>query len=363
MSVVSGPSATAIDAFDWVGTELLVLSIPTYMENHYHGGRYRPDTDAWAAMDTADWFDALAYDVGSGYAHAWSGTEWYVWGVGYDVGGLGGRFDPASNHWTRLAQDGAPSARRGLTGIWIGDRFMVWGGTGEGGDENGNLDTGAIYDPSTDSWSPVTTLGSPMPRSGAWGFWTGSEVVIWGGENRDSLTDLTSGGLYDPGTDSWRPISEAGAPKPARLWPVVWTGSKLIAWNDACPIGDDDCAPQPHGYMASYDPAADEWTPRSTEGAPELRGDVLAVWTGSRMIVWSGAGGDIWDGGLHDPDNGGVYDPSTDTWTIIPPSPCAPCPRHEAIAVWTGKAMIVWGGWSSDCAEANKNGGIFVPAS
>jgi N-acetylneuraminic acid mutarotase len=314
-------------------------------------------------MSTAQWFDAVAHESDIGYAHAWSGTEWYVWGVGYEVGGLGGRFEPVNGNWTRMTEDGAPSARKHSTGIWIGDRFMVWGGGGEGGDEHGNLDTGAIYDPSTDTWSPVATLGSPMPRTRAWGFWTGSEAMIWGGENRDQVTDLTSGGLYDPATDSWRAISDERAPQPAKISPVVWTGSELIVWHHECPIGsDEDCTPPSRGYLASYNPATDEWTQRSIEGAPELRENLMAVWTGSRMIVWSGVGGDPFEGTLRELDNGGIYDPSTDTWTLIPPSPCAPCPRYGGIAVWTGKAMIVWGGWSSDCEEANKNGGIFVPA-
>ena len=41
-------------------------------------------------------------------------------------------------------------------------------------------------------------------------------------------------------------------------------------------------------------------------------------------------------------DDGGVYDPSTDSWDLLPRPPIEGRERHAA--VWTGEAMIVWGG-------------------
>lgn len=50
-----------------------------------------------------------------------------------------------------------------------------------------------------------------------------------------------------------------------------------------------------------YDPAMDSWTATSAMGAPSPRFNHTAVWTGGAMIVWGGMGG---SGAL---DTGGVY--------------------------------------------------------
>jgi hypothetical protein len=69
-------------------------------------------------------------------------------------------------------------------------------------------------------------VGAPTPRV-TQGVWTGSELVLWGGTN-DS-----SGGRYDPVTDSWRPTTLVDAP-PVRAggrWSTIWTGSEMIIWG------------------------------------------------------------------------------------------------------------------------------------
>jgi hypothetical protein len=61
------------------------------------------------------------------------------------------------------------------------------------------------------------------------------------------------------------------------------------------------------------------------------------------MIVWGGFG----IAGAT--DTGGSYDPlrDADSWTLTSLEG-APAPRGEHTAVWTGRKMIVWGGWESD---------------
>jgi N-acetylneuraminic acid mutarotase len=54
------------------------------------------------------------------------------------------------------------------------------------------------------------------------------------------------------------------------------------------------------------------------------------------MIVWGG--GDF----RQSLDDGAAYDPATDTWRVLAPAPISP--REEAIAVWTGREMVVTGG-------------------
>jgi len=45
----------------------------------------------------------------------------------------------------------------------------------------GDVNTGAIYDPVADSWSPTTTVGAASARDGQASIWTGSQMLVWGG--------------------------------------------------------------------------------------------------------------------------------------------------------------------------------------
>jgi hypothetical protein len=51
-----------------------------------------------------------------------------------------------------------------------------------------------------------------------------------------------------------------------------------------------------------YDPQTDSWTPTTLDGVPEARIFHTAVWTGDAMIVWGGIG--TWSGYRH---TGGLY--------------------------------------------------------
>jgi hypothetical protein len=71
--------------------------------------------------------------------------------------------------------------------------------------------------------------------------------------------------------------------------------------------------------------------------APTGRYGHNAVWTGSAMIVWGGTNEYDWF------STGGRYRPSTDTWTATSTTG-APDGTIDHTAVWTGSQMIVWGG-------------------
>ena len=54
--------------------------------------------------------------------------------------------------------------------------MIVFGG---GSGSSGTAD-GASYDPATNTWSPLIA-GSPGTRRNHYAFWTGSDMIIWGG--------------------------------------------------------------------------------------------------------------------------------------------------------------------------------------
>ena len=284
------------------------------------------------------------------YSHSavWTGSKLIVWGGRWtqgpaDAGATftyghmrdGAIYDPASDSWSRVTNQGAPDARAYQTAVWTGSKMVVWGGCSSPNDcvGHGRAD-GGLYDPATDSWTAIGTKGAPAGQQNHVAVWTGSRMIVWGG-----TVDDASGGIYDPVQDEWTPMSTVGAPSPRQFPAGVWTGSKLIVWGGLDP---DPNAFRTYNSGGIYDPASDSWVRTSDANAPVARYKHTAVWTGSRMIVWGGASErDLLN-------SGGLYDPITDTWsaTVTPPRLVLE-PRVEHASVWTGARMIVWGGWAT----------------
>src|SRR6266513_205248 len=130
-----------------------------------------------------------------------------------------------------------------------------------------------------DTWT--ATPGPPDGREGHTAVWTGSEMIIWGGQIYAFSGTYNTGGRYNPNTDTWTPTSTVNAPTPRALHTAVWTGSEMIVWGG---LGDSS----DWNTGGRYNPVADSWTPTVTTGAPEARDSHTAVWTGSEMIVWGG---------------------------------------------------------------------------
>jgi hypothetical protein len=63
--------------------------------------------------------------------------------------------------WAATSTVDAPSAREEHTAIWTGSRMIIWGGVG-----GSCLNTGGVYDPTTDMWTATSTVDAPSPRFG-----------------------------------------------------------------------------------------------------------------------------------------------------------------------------------------------------
>ena len=286
----------------------------------------------------------------------WTGSEMIVWGgLNVDVNqpdgfNDGARYNPAVNTWKWVTTTGAPAARSAPTAVWTGSEMIVWGGA-----NTGNFNDGGRYNPAGDSWKPVTRTGAPAFRASHTAVWTGSEMIVWGGSRNDGTSPyLNDGARYNPADDTWTPMSTVGAPRGRAYHTAVWTGSEMIVWGGSAYPGS---TPDVLNDGGRYDPASDRWTAVSTTGAPSVRSGYTAVWTGSEMIVW---GGSTYDGTSHYLNDGGRYNPAGDNWTPVTTSG-APAARDRPTAVWTGSAMIVWGGYHSSSGVLN-TGGRYDPA-
>ena len=243
--------------------------------------------------------------------------------------------------WTPTNLTGTPDARIFYTAVWTGSEMIVWGGE----DENSlELNTGGRYNPSTDSWTATSTTNAPEARIFHTAVWTGSEMIVWGGT--DFISYFNTGGRYNPSTDSWAATSITNAPEGRDFHAAVWTGSEMIVWG-----GGSGVALNTGGR---YNPSTNSWTATSTANAASARSAHTAVWTGSQMMVW---GGSDPNGTLN---TGGRYNPSTDTWSVLSISN-APSPRDSHTAVWNGSEMIVWGGQDIFLPTIYNSGGKYNP--
>ena len=107
--------------------------------------------------------------------------------------------------------------------------MVVWGGAGFN-----VLDSGGLYDPTTDTWLPTSiTTNTPLARNFHSAVWTGAEMLVFGGGyiSGSIPIEFNDGGHYDPVVDAWRSMSTTNAPTVRRNHTAVWTGTEMIVWG------------------------------------------------------------------------------------------------------------------------------------
>ncbi len=155
-------------------------------------------------------------DSGSPGSAIWTGDSMIIWG-GYkrnpgkppDLLNTGWSLNPVGGGvWTRLTNMAPLSARTHQVAVWTGKEMIVWGGSKA--PSSSLLNDGAAYNPTTDTWRPMTTNNAPSPRRDQFALWTGTQMLIWGGGDFPS-----GGGAYDPVADTWTPITDNMASIPS----------------------------------------------------------------------------------------------------------------------------------------------------
>jgi hypothetical protein len=186
--------------------------------------------------------------------------------------------DNPDGFWSPISTTGAPEASSTPEGFWTGQEVLVWGGTPA---------TSGRYDPGKDTWFPVSPHGAPTMRYGAQHFWTGDRLLVWGGYRsagphpRAPTIYLNDGALYDPKTDSWTPATTEGAPITGSRSAAVWTGQEMVVWSEALEVLGVNDVVLTITFEGRYDPARNMWTAMSsTHNIENLRGIRGRMWTG-----------------------------------------------------------------------------------
>jgi N-acetylneuraminic acid mutarotase len=217
MTLTNAPLARAVHKAVWTGTKMIICGGPGTPVDH----QYDPTTNTWTAISTTNAPTSSRQD----HTVIWTGTEMIVWGgrpaTATSEVNSGARYNPTTNTWTAMTLTNAPTSRIGHKAVWTGTEMIIWGGS-----PSGASNTGARYNPSTDTWSATTSTNAPTGRSAHTAVWTGTEMIIWGGSGY-----LNSGARYNPTTNTWISLNSTSAPSGRSGHTAIWTGSAMIVWG------------------------------------------------------------------------------------------------------------------------------------
>lgn len=268
-------------------------------------------------------------------------------------------FDSAERVWQRI--DPSPIGLELGWGFWTGEQFVLIGAESDSGAERGRMSV-VIYSVGERRW----TVGTPMPgsvRAGASAVWTGTELVIWGGvtsaDTPGALQPLATGLAYDVSSDEWRTIALAPL-DPRHGHSATWTGSQMVVWGGAVDevwVADYDGQRGPFADGAIYDPRSDTWRAFSS-GFPG-RSHHIAVWTGSAVLFW---GGDVrtGDSSFRRLTDAILFEPASQCWTEVSGT-LVPATVDYVPAVWTGRSLAYWGAIGDRGPEPDTSGGFLTP--
>ncbi len=210
--------------------------------------------------------------------------------------------------------------------VSAGPSVFFWGGQ----DADGNaLDNGAIYDPSTDTWTFIPTdPGAPTPRMMASAVWTGTKVIVFGGT--DAMGNpLRDGAVYNPGMNQWTPLPLAPMAGRRSSPYSYWDGTRAIFWAGLA-------TPTLGVAKADRFDQTMRWSSSTNAGDPGAITFPTVGFDGPTLYVLGGMINNVRQDKVYS------YNASTDTWTSLGQSGLTP--RTGGFGIWEGSRFVVWGG-------------------
>ncbi|MHB8436690.1 MAG: hypothetical protein ACYDC0_12590 [Acidimicrobiales bacterium] len=127
--------------------------------------------------------------------------------------------------------------------------------------------------------------GDDVNFNGAATVWTGSSILVMGGEWCPGSCPRPFGGgdYFVPSTHAWAQVPSFAVNQ--QQWPAVWTGRAFIDTGSGAGPG-----PPGNNVLGAYDPISQKWfaLPQAPAGIGDPSSDSFpeAVWTGTQLLVW-----------------------------------------------------------------------------
>lgn len=230
-----------------------------------------------------------------------------------------------------MSEVGEPSPRLYNTATWTGSELIVFGGKQYQDSSNNqplydsapigskvrvSLNSGGIYNLSSNSWRAMSD--APEARVFHKSVWTGSQLIVFGGETNELNETYATGVLiYNLNSNTWERVDASGEPEKRKNHGMIWTGEEVFVWGGQYYINFDKNSQYQIGSGGLFNPVTKTWRTVSSVNAPSKRQSHLMAWTGQEVLVWgggatysNGSGGSSY---LYE-DTAKAYNPSTDSW-------------------------------------------------
>jgi hypothetical protein len=341
----------------WSGTDAYVWGgyyyATPYTYSKADGASYNIGSDSWTIMPAAP----SAFTTAGRYLHSgvFDGKNFILFGgieSSSTVKNTGAMFDTSAKAWstTVMSTTGAPTARAGHSAAWVTTtggfkEMVIWGGctspSSYGTSCSAYAADGASWDPVKNTWTAIPAPPTVTGFVGRWKHkmvWTGSELIIWGGQSSSGY--MKDGIRYDPIGKTWTTFS-------APTWDGrmegagEWTGKELLAWGGYGSYLGSSYGRSDGGRYLPGGGWSTVTAPDSTALSSPARWAFQTWFAGGKLYVWSGFGGSgtITSGGA-------TYDPTLDLWATLDDTD-APTTRAYATVIPTGKETIIYGGTNS----------------
>lgn len=198
------------------------------------GGSYDPITKSWDDLGRRQ-IDAPQKIAG--HSLTFTGKEIIVWG-GYEGADGGSRrvtqtgavYKLAEGQWIDIQTNGqTPSPRAGHQAVWTGSELFIFSGGGVASQRE-LKSTGGLLNPNTMKWQAVSSE-MVIERQGHTTIWNGHEALVYGGKSNRLRTYFSEVYRYDPQSARWQGVNSKTTPESRWQHSAVWTGSSLIIWG------------------------------------------------------------------------------------------------------------------------------------
>lgn len=170
----------------------------------------------------------------------------------------GAVYDPAKDAWTPMSTKNAPAGRARAVAVWTGTRLVVTGGhifdPKMGGGYGPDMADGGIYDPDADTWTSLAKSPDALPGQPQGGPW--SRIFVTANHEVVFLDEpLTAIQILDAEANDWSTIPVDEALQERISYWAFWTGCELVVWGGKRETASYDCADAPPDQ-----PVCDAWT-------------------------------------------------------------------------------------------------------
>lgn len=279
---------------------------------------------------------------------------------GSSTGGPGGVlntaevYKPTQNTFTPVSNTMASGRYLAAATLLPDGDVLVVGGQ----DQNSNaLSTADLYDPATNTF--LTGAGAPPDMSAARELpmaatLTDGDVLVAGGADSNNAP-LDTAEVYDPSSNSWTPVSNTmSTPRLAGGIASLRDGRELL-------VGGESAGPSNSATTATtdfYSPTTNSFTPGPAMAAPRLLFGIDDLADGRVLVAGGAATNNGTTGFLNSAE---VFDPTTDQWSATSSLP-QPNAEFATAVLPDGQVLAAGGTPDAVAADATTRTLLYTPA-